>query len=122
MRERFVTQILLMTAGLIIWAAHLGFVYGLNALACTFDFARLELFGMALTTLTIGVATLVALGAELLVLSFAVAGRGAMGFGGEEQLRFMGPITATLAGLSAVAVLWQGLPVLVVPACAGAGG
>lgn len=116
MSEHFVSRLSFMLAGLIIWAAHFGFVYGFNALACTFGFAGSQLLGVGVVVLAVGLATLLAFGADILVLFRAVAGLRAMDLA-KDSRRFMRYVAGSLAALSAVAVLWQGLPALIVPAC-----
>ena len=116
MSEHFVSRLLFMLAGLIIWASHFGFVYGFNALACTFGFAGSQLLGMGVVVLAVGLATLLAFGADILVLLRAVAGPHAVNLAADSR-HFIRYVAGSLAALSAVAVLWQGLPALMIPAC-----
>lgn len=116
MSEHFVSRLLFMLAGLIIWAVHFGFVYGFNALACTFGFAGSQLLGMGVVVLAVGLATFLAFGADILVMLRAVAGPHAVDLTADSR-RFMRYVAGSLAALSAVSVLWQGLPALMVPAC-----
>ena len=96
---------LYMLGGLLVWAAHFLGVYGIASVADVVDEADAPaaLWAIAAYTLACGAAD-VALG--------AVAVR-ALRRGGERLDRFAHGLAALSAGLSLVAVIWQGLPVLV---------
>jgi drug/metabolite transporter (DMT)-like permease len=92
-------------AGPLIWATHLGLVYGVTAIAC----AR----GMGgVATPVIVAATFVAVIAVTWLLVKEI--RRGRSTPSKRQVAFF---AAALAGLSAVAILWAGLPVAFVPAC-----
>lgn len=118
--SRFIAQTIHMLAGLLIWAAHLGLVYGVTALACARGFADMAVLGIGVVPLAIGCATLAALLATAFVLRQAMRDLGEPHTLSEsrETRRFIDFTTATVAGLALVAIVWNGLPALVIPACA----
>jgi hypothetical protein len=118
-RPRAVFEVLLNALGLAIWAAHFGLVYAVNALSCEREWAGGRLLGLPFVPLAIVVLTVVALGA--LALVFRAARRrmapGPWDEGGEAEPRFTAWFAAATAGYSALAVVFQAAPALVVPAC-----
>jgi hypothetical protein len=88
--------------GLLVWTAHFFALYAIASILETSPRARL------LTAL----ATLAGLAADGWLLSSALARRGDGAAGPPE--RWADQVAALGAGLSAVAVLWQGLPALLV--------
>jgi hypothetical protein len=87
-----------MAFGVIVWAVHFGVIYGSTGLACARG------LGEAVPW-TIGAATL---------LAAATAGAIVLTHLSHEFTRWM---TAALAALALVAIAWEGLAVLMVPAC-----
>lgn len=118
--SRFAIETVRMLAGFLIWAAHLSVVYGVTALACARGFADMTVIGIGVVPLTISIATLVALLVTALVLVLAIRDLGGLHTlpDSRETRRFLGFTTATVAGLALVAIAWNGLPALIVPACA----
>ncbi|CAA7612901.1 hypothetical protein [Magnetospirillum sp. UT-4] len=103
--RRFFSGLLRIGAGPALWAAHLGLVYGVTAVACARGAG-----GVAAPTV-VGLTLAAALGAGWIV-------------GRELRRARAGPagtrtsfFAAALAGLSLVAILWAGLPVVFVSAC-----
>lgn len=98
----FAGRALQIHAGVIVWAMHFAAIYGFTALAC----AR----GLAATavTWTVAIASTVAAAA---CIGIALAGLRA-------ARRFESWLSAALAGMALVAIAWETLPVLTVPACA----
>jgi hypothetical protein len=89
-----------MSSGVIVWALHFTAVYGFTALACARGFG-------AAAPWAVGVATLVAalLAGVIIVRNL--------------DSEFTRWISAALGGIALLAILWEGLPVLMVPdACA----
>jgi hypothetical protein len=84
--------------GPLLWALHLTALYGFTALACARGFAHAVPWVIAVATLVLGAA------AALLMLRFS-------------KPQFMDWLTAALAALSLVAIVWQALPVLLVSPC-----
>lgn len=107
-------------AGLVVWAAHFGVVYGAIAIACERGLTGRTLLAQPLVpTLALG-ATALALAVVALVglrvwrrLEHGLAGQE-----GEDEPRFMVWLTAAIALLAALAILREGLPVLFVRPCA----
>jgi hypothetical protein len=90
-----------MSAGAIIWAAHFTALYGFTALAC----AR----GLdASVPWVIALATAAALAAMAWVVLRALPQRG----------EFTGWMTVAIAGLAVIGVIYETVPLLIVPVCA----
>lgn len=99
---------LMMISGIIVWALHLGAIYGVTGLVC----ARTAVPGWpdpAMLPWFIGGATIVALAA---VLGFVVP---ALRPGARRGARHW--ITAGIGGFAFVGILYQGLPALLVAPC-----
>lgn len=106
-------------AGMIIWAAHFFVVYATNAVACARGLEGAELFGWPLVPALVLGATALALAAVGVVgfrawrrLGFALSGQE-----GEDDPQFLVWLTVAVALLAALAILWAGVPVLIVRAC-----
>lgn len=89
-----------MSLGVLVWAAHFSVLYGFTALACARGFAP------AIPWVT-GLATLAALAAAVAIAAWSFPGRA----------RFASWMTAAIAGLAAVAIVFEGLAIVMVPAC-----
>ncbi|MBJ6127003.1 hypothetical protein [Microvirga splendida] len=115
----FIRKSLFMTGGLIIWGIHFGLVYTFNALACARRFAGTEILGIGIVPLTVIGTTIVALAATLLVLLLAFWRKGPAAASRDEKPvnDFMRYTTITIAGLSLVAIAWNGLPAFLIPPC-----
>jgi hypothetical protein len=87
--------------GILVWAAHFGVLYGFTALACARGFPG------AVPWVT-GVATVAAL-AALGVVAHRLRGR---------RGDFEAWLALAIAGLALVAVLYEAIPLFIVPACA----
>ena len=93
-------QILFMSTGVMVWALHFTATYGLTALACARGWTRL-------VTPSIAVSTLLASLAIAVILAVALPRR--------AQFEYW--MSACVAALALVAIVWEALPVLLVPAC-----
>ncbi|MDQ3025893.1 MAG: hypothetical protein M3R58_05250 [Pseudomonadota bacterium] len=89
-----------MASGAIVWAAHFTVLYGFTALACTRGFSG------AIPWVT-GAATLTALGAASVIVATSFPARA----------HFTAWMTAAIAGLASVAIVFEGLAIVMVPAC-----
>lgn len=98
----FVASMLQIHAGVMVWALHFTVIYGFTALTC----AR----GLPLATVpwVMAIATVAAVTA---CTGIALAGLRHAG-------RFESWMSAALAGLALIAIVWEALPVLLVPICA----
>jgi hypothetical protein len=93
-------QILFMSSGVVIWALHFGAIYGLTGLACARGWQEVVPPGVALATVV----------AAILALAVLVAGW-------RRRAQFESWMTAGIAALALVAIVWEALPVLIVPIC-----
>lgn len=98
-----------MFSGPLIWAAHFLAVYVLVALACARHFADVEWFGADAVSWGIGMATLAGL-AGIAAVATRVAGNGA-------GTSFVSWTTMSVGGLSALAIVWETIPALIMPMC-----
>jgi hypothetical protein len=89
--------------GALIWAVHFAVIYATTSLLCARGASRGVVVG------AVGVATLMALAATIAV--FVRSGRAAAREG------FLPWMAAGIAGLAALAIVWEALPALLVPAC-----
>lgn len=116
---RAILEVLLSAAGLAVWAVHFGLIYMVSALACERHWATGRLLGLHWVPLAVAGLSLLALGVLLLV--FRRARRDLQGGpwdeGDEAEPRFTAWFAAATAAYSALAVLFQAAPALVVPPC-----
>lgn len=108
----FTRTFLLMFSGPLIWAAHFLFIYVLNGVVCARPAAQVEWLGIGAASWGINAATIVAIGA-IAAIQLRIKTRQTQA--GNPD--FIDWITTTLSLLSAIAIIWQTLPVFLVPAC-----
>jgi hypothetical protein len=89
---------------LLIWAAHFMGVYGIASLAAVVDRPDAPA-----SLLAVGGFTLLCAAACALILAYALRRRPPA----DEADRFINSIAGLSAGVSLIAILWQGLPALV---------
>lgn len=111
---RFPRTALFTAAGLLIWAADFLFIYIFAAIACARGYADLTVFGAGIVPLASFVATVIALVATGLVIR---AGARRAGAGGASSGAFLGGVAAIAALLALIAILFTGLPVLLLRTC-----
>ena len=112
MKTRFWVELLFLIAGPMIWLAHFLFIYTVNAVACARP-------GLAGTWMGLPASSwLIVTGSALALAGMAVATwrqrQRVQALGAPE---FHAWLTAALCVLSAVAVIWETLPVFLVSAC-----
>jgi hypothetical protein len=113
----FASRLLLASAGLLVWGGHFLFIYVFAALACARAFADMHLFGVGVVPLAILASTVVAL---LLLAWLSVRGwrtENRVPTSGPNTPSFLRHLGAALGIYSAVAILLQALPVLIIPVC-----
>lgn len=115
----FIGRMLFTIGGLLAWAAHFTVIYGFTAVACAQGFAGADILGFDIVPFVISVATIIALLGTLAVLAIATFGRGPIRAspGGQPTKSFLRYVTVALAALSLIAIVWNALPVLIVPLC-----
>jgi hypothetical protein len=119
MEVRGFLPILGAAAGMLVWAAHFGLVYAANAVACARGFAGRALLGLPLVPVLVMGATALALTA---VGWIAWRARRRLyadlsGEDGEDDPQFTVWLTYAVALVSALAILWEGIPVFIVHPC-----
>ena len=96
-------------AGAIVWGAHFAAIYSFTALACARGYAHGRMLGVDIVILVVFVATLVAFIAALAIAQRALR---------VDVASFESWLTATVAGLAALAIVWEGfVPVFILPPC-----
>lgn len=96
----FTLTALRISAGVIVWVLHFAAIYGITALACARGWNALVVPAIAVAT---GVAVLAA-------LAIIVAGWRRRG-------EFESWLSATIAGFALIAIVYEAIPVLMVPVC-----
>jgi len=114
MRTRFWVELGFYIAGPLIWLTHYLLSYAMNALHCARPLWSLDRQWLgwpifAWVIVVSGVLALIAMG--------WIAVRQARRSAGAGRSRFHARLTRALVLLSAMAVIWQVLPVFLVPAC-----
>ncbi|CAM4014948.1 hypothetical protein [Bordetella muralis] len=114
MRNRFSIELWFLISGPMIWLAHFLSIYTLNALRC----ARPQSW-LAVTWMTLPVSSWMILLASVLALCAMawVAIRQNRRTVSSGQSAFHAKLTSTLCLLSAMAVVWQTMPVFLVAEC-----
>lgn len=115
-----VSRMLGAVAGLLIWAAHFAMVYMAHAVACERGLARTRLIGLPLVPVFIFAVTALALFGIAIVAwrAWGQLGGGAARAEAFEEPRFLAWFTLAAAALAGLAIIWAGLPWLLVRACA----
>lgn len=116
----FTRKLTFFLSGFLVWAAHFGLVYGINGLACARGVASQPVAGTSLAAISVAAATVIAAIVIVAVLVLAIAGRGpGIRHEADGALRaFWRYGTIAIASLGVIAVLWSGLPVLIISPCA----
>lgn len=96
----FVATALRMSSGVVVWALHFAVIYGFTGLACARGWAPL-------VPPAVVFATGVALAAALAVIVAGFTKRG----------EFESWMSAALGGFAFIAIAYEGIAVLIVPAC-----
>jgi len=112
MQNSFSRAFLFMLAGPIIWAAHFLFIYSVNGIACARPALHGAWAGLPVSSWIIVAAGLAALAAMALIHLRLRTRAPPIGHPG-----FLAWLAGALSLLSAVAVVWETIPVLLVPAC-----
>lgn len=115
--SQFARATLLMISGLLIWAAHFALIYAFTALACARRFWELSWLGVAVVPWLVGFATVAAVGA-LLAIGARSLRQAHSKTGVANASQFCRWMTVAIAWLAVLAIVWQVLPVLLVPTCA----
>jgi hypothetical protein len=109
---RFSARLMFVLGGLIVWGAHFLLIYPFNAIACTRGFA-------AAAPPTILALTALALAALAALVYAAARNRGPLGArSGDPNQGLLRMLAIGIALLAGVAVVWETLPVLMIPPCA----
>jgi hypothetical protein len=111
--------LLLILGGPLIWAVHFSIMYGAVTLLC--KSASVDNSARFLIFATLG--TLIAIAALLTLLARQLieAGRERTGTDARDGSRFLRRSSVLLAAAALLAVVWSTFPVIMLPACSGAG-
>lgn len=97
------------SAGILIWAAHFGTIYGYTGLACARRFADMGAAWVALVPWVIAVATAIAVAAALVFLAPV--------FRSPRAAPFVEWLGGWVAGLAIVAIILEAIAMFWVPVC-----
>ena len=95
-------------SGAFIWAAHFAAIYGFTSLACARNLASIQWLGIGVVAWVVGGATVIALAAEASVIVAAMR---------RVPIGFAEWMSASIAALASLAMIWEALPALMVSAC-----
>lgn len=112
MRSSFVPFFLAILAGPLIWAAHFMFVYAVNGLLCARPGFAATWLGGSISSWIIVIASLIAV-AGMSLAYLRVRTRPPQ----VNDPAFVVWLAGALSALSAIAVIWETLPALLVPPC-----
>lgn len=98
--------------GPLVWAVHFLAIYGMTALACARDFAA----GAIVVAGFIGSVTLLAAAVLGVTIWLAIRGRRSLTLTATSE--FTHWLAAGINSLALLAVLWEAMPILLVPICA----
>jgi hypothetical protein len=112
----FSRAFLLMLFGPMVWAAHFLVIYGFTGIACARGLQQAEWLGMNIVTWVIAATAFVAV-AAILLLAWQ-GGYKSTNNTARDNASFTRWMTAGLGFLSIVAIVWESITVLLVPACA----
>lgn len=111
-RSAFIPDFLLIFSGPIVWAIHFVAIYGWTGLICARPGWDTEWMSLPLIAWGVLGASVVAV-AVIAFLAFGLH----VERGEEENPRFTRWLTKALAGFSILAIVWETIPVFLVPAC-----
>lgn len=114
----FTPTILYLTGGLIIWGARFLAAYIFTAIVCSRGWSDASLGGLGIVPAIVSLLTLVSAAGCLAIMLRARAHlRRASPDAAEQNTRFVHYIAATMAALGLLAVIWETLPVYMIPIC-----
>lgn len=115
-RSHPMARLFWMTSGFVFWAAQFTIIYGITGVACARGWYRVSFLGLDIVRASVAAATLVALTATALVFWRSLVAREQSDYD-EPSERFVETVTLWVCGLSLVAIAYNGLPALILPAC-----
>ncbi|MEE1610062.1 hypothetical protein [Microvirga sp. CF3016] len=118
MSGRRTGQVLLMLAGLLAWAVQFTIIYGATSTLCGREWADTTFLGIGLIHAVVLVSTFAALIVTALALAWSLRTFRRLNEQAPPADLFMTQAGALTSGLSLIAILWQGLPAFILPACA----
>jgi hypothetical protein len=114
----FTPTFLYLTAGLVIWAVRFLAAYIFTALACARGWADAAVGEVGLVAAVVSLLTLVAAaGCGAILFYAAVHLRRVARDPAEETVRFIHVMAGSIAALGLLAIIWETLPVFVIPIC-----
>lgn len=108
----FTRSFLLLFSGAIVWAVHFAVIYGVTGMMCARPAMRGEWLGVGIVAWCVGLASLIAV-AALAVLHSGSWRRWLQG----REISFERKTAASVALFAILAIIWETLPVAMVPEC-----
>lgn len=112
--RRFVTVLLFILSGLLVWAAQFTVIYAFNTMACTRAFTGVTVLGFGIVPFGVTLATVAAVATSLWLL---YRGFRSPQFLPGEIDSFVTSVASAVTVLAVVAMVWNWLPALIVPPC-----
>src|ERR671926_108044 len=113
----FIITFVYLMAGLIVWFARFLAGYGFTGLICARPTWPQELFGVSTVTFGVGLMTILALAANGAVGWHAAGRLRSTPARGTENGRFVHATAAAVVALGTIAIVWETIPILMIPAC-----
>jgi hypothetical protein len=112
-------QVMVTLGGMIAWAVQFTVVYGVTSTLCGRGWADATLFGIGVIPFTILTTTLATLAAAAILLIVSLReGRQLRDQPVPATDRFLSHSGVLINGFSLIAILWNGMPAFILPACA----
>jgi hypothetical protein len=105
-----------MASGFVFWAAQFTIIYGITGVVCARGWYRITFFGLDLVRAGIAGATLLALAATAFAF-WRAYGATRNRADDEASEQFIDTVTLWVCGLAFVAIIYNALPALILPAC-----
>lgn len=119
MARRRLWQVFVMLGGFILWAVQFTLIYGATSTTCALEVAETRLFGIGIVPAVIAAVTLAALLCTAGVMIHALREhRRLQGGQGAVTDIFLSQAAILISAFSIAAIIWQGIPALILPACA----
>lgn len=119
MSGRRLWQVFIMLGGFIMWAVQFTIIYGATSTICGLGAAETRLLGIGIVPAVIAGGTVAALAGAAGVLVYALQRhRHLQQVDAAVTDVFLSQAAILISAFSIAAIVWQGLPALILPACA----
>ena len=113
----FVATIFYLMGGLIIWTARFLAAYGFTGLYCARPDWHTEIAGFGLAVVVVSALSLLAIGANTAIFAHALSRLRSSPAAGSDNGRFVHYVAAAVVGLGTLAIVWESIPLFMIPIC-----